>query len=352
MATTNGIYTLEDLRSANFSSAIDYGMDKILPILQNDLAQYNSYVNEVLAYMCGKTTKQAMIWGSSSVSEFTEMDEFGKPVAKRENLGSSVMFPIRKYMAGIFFSRDFWETATGNEIAEKMITLEQGHFEKLLSLMKSALFNSTNYSFTDPYTQQVLSVKRLLNADSTPIPQYGGQTFTASSHSHYLGTSSLSGSNITTLTDHVIEHGHKNVQIQINAANRTAFEALTGFTAVTPVSLIPQTDENATVARVDVANVNPTNRYIGDFKGYPVWVKPSPQIPENYILAVSVNNADPVLMMRERVQPKLQGLMLDAPVPSEPLLAEEARFYAGFGVNNRSAAAVLYTANATYSDPG
>jgi len=192
-------------------------------------------------------------------------------------------------------------------------------------------------------------VKRLLNADSTKIPQFGGASFTGSTHTHYLAKagSSLALSDIQSAITHVREHGMtKDVKVFINASNKATVVALTGFVALSS-AFIAYNATDSTIVKLD--NSDLSNQMIGYIDDCEVWVKPF--IPANYILVAATGESEKVLGYRQLPQAEMQGLQIAAPYGNFPLIAEHATAVFGFGVWNRLGSAALYIGDTTWANP-
>lgn len=81
---------------------------------------------------------------------------------------------------------------------------------------------------------------------------------------------------------------------------------------------------------------------------YEVWVKP--WAIDGYITCLATGGDKP-LAWRELPYASMRGLKLDSMTTVNPIVAQSATRYAGVGVANRSAGAVLYVNATTWADP-
>jgi hypothetical protein len=354
MAPQVGTYDISQLLDTRFDSvsAIEFGMDTLAETVQRDLDAHNAVVNEMVRELAEPTTDRLRTYGTGATGEMIEVDEFGRSETQTSAPGSNVSFPLRLFQYGIGWTKKYMERATVRDIALQTNAAQKAHLRRLRYDIKRALFFSANYTYNDHLVDRVnLSVKRLVNADSATIPDGpDGGTFTASSHTHYNGASSLDTTAADALITDLIEHGHgSNVMIAINFADVGGWEGLSGFVKATPVYVATNAYNVATTAaRTDPANQY--NRLVGYYGGAAVWVKPWGI--DNYPFAWDAGAADKPLAFRQRnVAAPLQGLRVAAELDTYPLYAKyfEAEF--GFGVWTRTNGVVLKTDNATYADP-
>jgi hypothetical protein len=348
-----GTTSLEDLRLKKHDAAVDWGFDKINVVLQEDLTQFNAMLTEYIGFMAEPLTEQGRVWGASGIINWSRADEDGKARTQDNSSGSEVMFPIWRYNAGLAFTNQFLMTASVAEIAERYIQANLGYVDQMIREMRRALFAKDNYATVDMFKGTTLNVKRLLNADSTPIPQYGGKSFTASSHTHYLArTSTLANADIEGVINHVREHGGKGIKVFINADNAAAITALSGFKALSSGLLVAGLD--STVAKNN-SNDDPNDCHIGYFSVagvlFEVWIKPAQLIPANYVMAVATSpDNEKALGFRQLVQPQMRGLHMMPALSNNVLRVDEMEGYYGFGANGRASAAILYIGNTSWAD--
>ncbi len=351
MAVPIGTYTLTDLRTNRFQSVIEFGLDNINTILQRDLDAHNQIVTELLSELCEPSQDKQRVYGASIDGDMVEVDEFARSATKRQVVGSGVGFPLRNYQFPIGWDERFLKRATVAELAERGIAAQTAHKRKLRQAIKQALFLSSNYTFRDFNSSPIadLAVKRLVNADSMAIPNApDGSTFTASSHTHYVGSATLTAAALSANIQNVIEHGFgERVLTAIHYADAAAVSALTGFTAAPDYRVIPATSAAATR---DVTNpANFYNRFLGIFGAAEVWVKP--WAIQNYAFTWDTNSPMKPLVMREDNVAGFQGLRVAATLSAHPLNAEFMEAMFGFGAWTRTNGAVLQFNNASYTDP-
>lgn len=351
----SGTHTMADLQANRFQSAAEFGLERIAPILEADLAAYNAINDELMSELAEMTTDRQRIYGASATGEMYESDEFDRGVAVKATGGSTVGFPLLKFVKDIGWTRDYSLMATPADYAETSLAVQAMHSRAWQRELKKAIFLSGNYTFRERFVPPLidLSVKRLINADSMAIPNGpNGETFTASSHTHYdfLDGASPTAASLTSLIEDVVEHGHgASVRININRAAETAVRALTGFTAYADPRLTLGTHANQPTARLDIGRLD--NRAIGLFGAAEVWVRS--WVPAGYVFAYDAGS--PLKPLAYRVHPSnaVRGLRLVATIEDYPLYAQVMESYFGFGVWQRSNGAVLYyaTSASAYVDP-
>ena len=136
------------------------------------------------------------------------------------------------------------------------------------------------------------------------------------------------------------------VRIYIAQANETAFRALTGFVPYIDPRLTLGTASNQPTVRLDITRMN--NRAIGIYGAAEVWVKP--WMIANYLVVFDAAGDSKPLAVREDRTGSLD-LQRVAELDDHPLRVDYFESYFGVGAFTRTNGAVLYFANATYTDP-
>lgn len=347
-----GTYDLSSLLSVRYSSVAEFGVDTIRRTLEADLAAHNQIVREMLADMAEFTTDLQRKYGSSASNDMVEVDEYGRAPTKKVATGSTVGFPLKLFQFPVGWTNKWMETATPADLAQITLDAEKAHMRAIQKQIKLAILLSANYTWTDTLASGVdLSVRRFVNADSLAIPDGpNGETFTASSHTHYLARAgaSLAATDVTGAINTVVEHGFGGaVRFAINRTDEATVRALSGFTAYVDPRLVMGTGSNQPGQRLDITRLD--NRAIGILGAAEVWVKP--WVPANYGVVWDAANPNKPLAFRQRTATSLQGLRIAAEIPAYPLTAQYMEAEFGIGVWTRTNGAVLYWGDTTYADP-
>jgi hypothetical protein len=358
MAETKGVYSLDDLNAVRDASAASFGLDRVQATLQAQAAYDRAQINQALADLAHPVTTQSLVWGGGGNIAMEEVDEYGRPLPGHLTQGITAQFPLREFKQALGWTADFFERATPADMAAQYIALRKGYTHALQVWLKKSLYAvGGNYSFVDRLTNKVtLAVKCLINADSTVLPDSpAGATFDGASHDHLDGEASLTAAFVDALILDVTEHGNtKGLKIYISKTDRAAFEALYSAVAgdrFVPLSL-PMLSYGSTLSTtVKLETQDTEDVLIGYWKPLmvEVWVKP--WAIANYVVCAATGMPEKVLGYRQPAQPGLQGWRIAAQFSDHPLIAEYAKAEFGFGVYNRTMAAVLYFANATYAAP-
>jgi hypothetical protein len=351
MAPNVGTYTIDSLLEVQFSSVNDFGFNTVVEVLQTDLAAHNRVVTEMISEMAEVTTGTQGVYGTGATGEMQEVDEFGRAETQVVAPGSTVAFPLRLFQYPIGWTDKYMQAATPADLARAQLAAETAHMKAIRRDIKRAFFYSSNYTWIDFLIDKVsYGVKRLVNADSASIPDApDGSTFDAATHTHYVGSATLTTTAVTAAINNLIEHGHgSKVMIAVNHANAAAMVALTGFVKAQPV-YIQQLANTLSMPgqRTDMANQY--NRLLGYYESAEVWVKP--WAIANYLVVWDGGTTQKPLAFRQRTATSLQGLRIAAELPAYPLFARyfEAEF--GVAVKTRTNGVVLEFDNASYGDP-
>lgn len=346
-----GMHTLEDLKQIRDKTAVAFGLEAVQDVVRSDLASYNGTLNDLMSLYAAPVTRreEADQTGNLLQGVMEYADENSRVRTQKDSKPGKLGYPLHRMQYAIGFTADFLQEAPVGEVATRILGAQRAHTNAHLKALKTALFTPTNYTFSDYLVDDMdVGVKALYNGDGT-IPALGpnAEEFTGT-HSHYLGSATLTTTALDALIVTVAEHnGNADVILHINVAQESPVRALSGF--------IPAVDgrvnlgANAAVAVSPLALGNRGNRLIGYYNGAAVWVKP--WVPAGYIAAIDVNAPGKALAMRQPESAAQQGLRQIATNVAYPLQAQywEARF--GYGVRSRGAAAVLYIGNATYTAP-
>lgn len=342
-----GTLTVADLQANRFQSAADFGLNTIAEVLRDDLAAYNRVLDEMLTDIAVTTTDSQRIYGASAEGEMYEADEYDRGLSVKTAGGTTVGFPLKKFVVNIGWTQDYAHLATPADFAEAMLAAQARHTRAVRRELQRAIFGSANYTWREKYVPPLidLAVKRLVNADGASIPNGpNGETFTAASHTHYdfLDGASPTAAFLTALIDDVVEHGHGGrVLLNINRAAETAVRALTGFTAYADPRLVLGTQANQPAARLDISRMD--NRAIGLFGAAEVWVRS--WVPAGYVFVYDAAGELKPIARRVHPSSRLRGLRIAAQLEDYPLFAETMDSYFGFGVWNRTNGAVGYYAS-------
>lgn len=347
-----GVYTVQDLLATRFATAASIGLDRVNSILQAQLAYDNQYITEMIADLADPVTVQSEVWGQYTSGEMDWVDEYGNGYAHKNQNGLTASYPLYKFAYQLGWTDNYFKIATAAEVAKMYLELRDAYMRSVMGAIQRAFSRIANITQVDNLTNGVsLAVKRLWNNDAVvPPPSPGGAVF-AGSHTHYAFGTPLTAAHVTTLCANVEQHGNvKGVKIMTALADKAAFAALTGFTPLTKAFITPQSAGAAvqTFARIG-SDDDIENQMIGYWlNGEEVWIKP--YMKTAYLLAVSTGSGEKMLGYRQRAQPSLQGLRIEAPFPDYPLYAEQAVAELGFGVKNRGMGAMHQVAGSWAAD--
>jgi hypothetical protein len=332
------------------ATVYEVGEDRTFETIKNYMDAHNQIQMDMMTDLVEPTTERIVGTGGVDTMTMDELDEFGRADAQKVTAGNTLGFPLRKYGGAIQWTRSYFEEVTLDEFVaqvDAMLTADSLNIQKQI---KRAIFLSSNYTFTDKFKDRMsIPVKRLVNADSFPLPTGpNGETFTASSHTHYVArVSTLAASDVTAIISNVAEHYNSDaVRLYINQAQEAAIRGFTtNFTAYVDARIIPAS--TAQVARGTLDQTNVYDRAIGIFDQAEVIVKP--WVPANYMLATVVGPQKPLAFRTRRAGSG--GFGLDYENESYPLRARQYGREFGIGVWNRVNGAVLYTGGTSYTDP-
>ena len=354
-----GTYTIDDLIGIDDVTIAEFGEDAVATTVQMDLDNLNTQVRQkMMTDLVVMSPDRLRRYGASTDGEFVELDEMGYPAAQKTGLGQNVGFPLKKFGRAIAWTRDFMNGATPSDVAVMTRTVEKDYLKNIRREIQRALFGAANYTFTDRFVgprqaKLDLPVKRLLNADGTPIPDGpNGEGFNGATETHYLATdfgaanAAQKQAALEAAIDDLVEHGHgEDVRMYINRADQAEIEGLPGFKPLSDVRLrYVATDVN--VETEDMSRID--DKQIGTLGAAAVWVKP--WVPADYQFVFAAGDEAP-LVWRQHSVTSLRGLRLAFETEAYPLRAQGFEDYGGAGVWNRSNGVVHYSGGGTYVEP-
>lgn len=338
-----GTLSVADLLATQ-ATVVQLGEDVVFESIDIALQAHNTLFREKVATLAEFTTERAARYGGGDQGTMDAVDEFGQADAQKITAGSRVEFPMYLYQYPVQWTRTYLKNAEAREFAEQFVGAQDAHIRAMDKAIRLALFTPTNATVVDKLRDNVsLAIKRLVNADSAPLPTaFDGTTFNAATHTHYLFTAgaTLANADMTALVSTVIEHTQIGTPtVWINTAQRTAVAALTGFIPVTPPFVTPAYTAASVVQSYD--RNTPNNQLIGYLSAQnyaEVWVKP--WIPAGYLFAFMNNNLKP-LKIRTRTAGS-EALVLANEDEEHPLRCRTMESEFGVACWNRTSGAVLF----------
>lgn len=362
MAKSYGtLQLLDTLASIDRDNVFTYGEDRLYAHIRDLLNAHNRMTRDIAAFLVDYTTDNIRRFGAQPVSgEMVEVDEYGAAdVQKTSVTGYDIGFPLREYQYALGWTRKYFQRKSVADITKEYVAAQTADIRNIKRRVLQALFRATNYTFVDRLTNsQSLPVKALMNADGTAVPYNEfGTSFDGSTHTHLVGHGgAYAAADITALVTNVTEHGVNGgtVILLINTAQEAGIRGFTSnFDPLQAPLIDPGGGSTADVVRFQRDNpYRADDRPIGIWDGFVVvWTKP--WIPAGYVVALVVGGTnDDVLAFR--VPDGIAGggnFQLVGDHDHFPLRATHFERDFGVGVWNRFGAAILDTANASYTQP-
>ncbi len=327
--------------------------DEIARSFAAALAAYTALTADLLGDLADTTDQAQLAFPGSDEAIIQELDEWGAADASKATTTGEVGFPLRIYGGTLQWTRTYLERATPAMLAGQLDAMATADIRNIRRILANTFFKPTNTAgYVDRIgTKRTFDLKALLNADGQAIPPSpSGGAFDGSTHTHYLGSATLTAAHLQALIDTVVEHGvDGQVVLYIAKSNETAVRALTGFSPYLDARITVVAATQVGNASLDVSN--PDDRAIGVFGGAEVWVKP--WVPANYQVVLIRNASVKPLMIRTRTGDfsAAGGFRLIAEHEHYPLQAQFLGRELGVGVYGRQKAAAGKSDNATYSAP-
>ncbi len=347
-----------------------YGEDRVLAAIQRELDYHNELMRDAVSSFCEITTdEQRAVGTTAGYIEMDEIDEIGTPPAQKPPLaaGQALGFPLRKYGVSVQWTYTYFKKATPADLAITTRAILMADRRNVTRAINRTLFRPTNSTFRDRWGRNLpLAVKALANADSFPIPLGpNNEYFDPATHTHYSGiasatwNSSVAGdittsaaalaSAVSTVTEH---YPGGEVLIYINPAQEAGIRRMTAnFQPLLDVRLAMAAPTYPATAGTYVEGVSlntrpvdATNRAIGLFGNSMVWLKP--WVPAGYIYIFNSAIKPMAYRIPEDDSGDLQMVFEDE---LHPLRAQVFERMFGFGIQDRTAAAILNIGSGTYA---
>ena len=347
---------LDQLALVRNQTAAEYGEERLAEEFARFLAAQNALVDQMVGDLVEDTDVRLTSYGSANRVEMVKADEFTRADAQKPRPApTDIGFPLEPFQISLQWTRKYLAVATVADLAATMNAAREADERNMRREIQWALFTPTNnLAYVDRMVDGVtLPVRRLINADSAPIPEDEfANTFDAATHTHYLATASLTAADVEAALNTVIEHGVAGeLRLYINRAQEAAVSAMANFTAYSQPLVRPGGGSTADEAiGGPIQPFSLYNRAIGVWNGaVEVWVKP--WVPANYMLPIEIDPNKRVLRRRRRAATGNGALTMVANDERYPLRAEMLEREFGISVWGREQAAVLRVGSASYAAP-
>lgn len=348
----HGSLMLSDLQATQLNSTVaEFGLDNTFEAVGNQLTAHNRIVEEMISDLVEPTTFEMDRLGGVDTMTMEDADELTVPRAQKITAGANLGYPLLSTVIAVQWSESWFKMHTVAELAGQMDAVMTADLRRVRRDILRAFFYSANYTHVDYLSRGLsLAVKRLINADSFPIPSGpNGEVFDASSHTHYLARAggSWASTDLDALINTIREHFETGeVRVYINQAQEAAVRAFTGFVAyVDPRVIAANSSVNSNYRTLDSIQIY--NRPIGIYNGAEVWVKP--WVPANYVFCWNAEAQKPLKWRWDPAYGRDLAPILDW--NQHPWQAKGYRRVFGVGVYARHNGACQIMSATTWTNP-
>jgi hypothetical protein len=338
-AVAYGFISLKNVWSDRITTI---GGESIADAVAQSLAEYNRQADALMGDMVQRTTDRTRTVLIATGGDLQPVDEWGNPLPVRSAGSYDVGFPIQG-----------GATAWGdNRISRQLMTVEEANRNTLAAMamdarwirrhLMAAILDNTSWTFNDP--QGDITIQPLANNDTVT---YLGTSGTSAVAQHYTaGTGVFTQAQVATMRDLLLGYPGNSGDVIVYVASDLVddVEAMTGFVAVADPDVLVGSSVSQLTNRIDPS--------FGDVvlgKVERTWVVEWRYLPSGYAVARIGNR--PFVAMREYPSPALQGFFSEMHSSDGNLREMRLLRYAGFGVFDRTAAAVHQAGTATYTIP-
>lgn len=340
-----GYHNLQDLASERVTGSL---IPVVTDALQQAVAEHNRQLDSLMSLFVERTTNYSERYKQVGAARLQPMDDDGRARPIKPAGYYDVAFPLQA--GGSAWGANYVTRAkmTVADVARQLDMMLLADNRWLRDHILGALFQTTAWTFTDPLFG-ALTIQPLANGDGTLYNIIAGND-AGLDDTHQLGQAGAI--NVTnpypTIYAELIEHpenGGKVISF-IPTGLRATTEALATFMPTADQNVRIGADSNVLIGSLGVA-------VPGTVLGYEtsgVWIVEWPQLPANYIVAVTTEGPRPVAM-REDPEPELRGFKMVAERPDYPFWEAQWLRRAGFGIRNRVGAVVMEISDASYDIP-
>lgn len=312
--------------------------------LAQSLDEHNRITNGLLSAMVDRTTERTRRFTLPGTGELQPLDEWGNPLPTRPAGYYTVGFPIQGGGDAHGDNRVTRALMTVQELNRHVIDIQERDARWLRRHALAALLDNASWTFADPAGD--VTVQPLANGDTVTYNVVGGSFAT---DDHYLAGTAVTADKMATirreLTEHLSNAGGGPIIAYANGNFVDELAALDEFVEVGDPDINEGANSDVLVGQLE--------RGFGDEvvgKIARVWLVEWSALPDDYLVAHQVGRTP--LAMREYPSAALQGLFRESHSPNGNLNEERYIRYAGFGVQDRTAAVVWYKGdNTTYAVP-
>jgi hypothetical protein len=321
----------------------------VLDQLRERSAAWSRATSEMLTLFAGRTTvaqERVLLPGSGTLQP---LDALGVPYPVKPSGYFDVGFPI--YGGGTASARDRVSKVleTVDDIFRDQEDAEARDADWNRRHLLASLFTNTTRTFADPLLGNLTVQPLAITSDGVIYVRQGGSASTAQ---HYLGQAAAIAdatnpyTTIETLLGAYPSNAGRRIIVYIPSNQVTTTKNLAVFYPVADPDVALGSGSDRLVGS-PAGVIGPGDMVLG--KVGAVWVVEWKALPDDYLLAVVEGR--PPLAMREYPDAALQGFFLETNSPDGARIERRYIRYAGYGVRNRIAAAVVRIGNATYAIP-
>ena len=349
-----GFVGIQDLYAQRVQVA---GPERIWQAIADSVEEYTRVANAIVGVWSEPTMiaqEQVELPGSGTLQP---LDEWGNPLPVQPSGYYQVAYPIQGGGTAFGDNRVTRAVMTVEEVARLTMDAMQRDKDWLIRHAMAALFTNTTWTYVDKIGANgtkglgSITIQPLANGDTVTYARKGA--LTPATDTHYLAQAQAvadATNPFPTIKAELDEHPSNSGPIvaYIPSDMTSAVAALTEFVEVTDPDIRYGADSDILAANGE-AMIGPGKEVLGKTKSG-VWIVEAPIVPSTYIMAFSTGGGAP-LRMRQYPAPELQGLFLEQHSPDGNRQETRLIRYAGFGVRNRVAAAVMRIGNSSYAIP-
>lgn len=318
--------------------------------IQESLDQHERDLEDLFGLFVERTTDHKRRYETDLISRNQPLDAVGRAIAGKGGGYYDVAWPIRRSGQAWGYDWEALQYMTVQQINNRQSAMLIGDIRWLRDHMLAALFTNVPYTFKDERYGD-LTIQPLANNDAARYLKLSASE-DGDTDTHFLAQANNIAdayNPFPMIKQELVEHPENGdtVVALVGSNLRDEIEALATFTAYS-------VDRDVTPGEaVDRINTTAPSGVPGEIFGKVggVWISEWARIPNDYIVATTVDSDAKPLRMRQPELPQLQGFRQYGERQDWPWFEKQLRRYAGFGAWNRVGAVVMRIGNGTYAIP-
>jgi hypothetical protein len=263
--------TILDTNRWGSKKIYEYGVERAMDEFKVVLAIHNKRMADLAGRFVGDTTedKRFQFGGNADTVQMVPVErQYGRSAPQTIDFNPyDLGIRLDHYEANVLWDELFLARETVDSLDRQMNAILTADRKFVAKMIKVALFDGTNYLYEDRYgRKEILPIKGLLNADSLPIPvnPQTGDSFTASTHTHYQVIAAINATTAKAVHDNLTEHMDSGrIILETAYADAASWTGITGFKSALDMRVAHSSLSDLINYGPGLDLTNPYDRFLG-----------------------------------------------------------------------------------------